>query len=61
MRQCSEAMEQHGHKLDDQNEGEKEHKHETDGLQLQILLADVDLWKVQCCFSELQFSQGAGQ
>lgn len=43
VRQGSEAMEQHGRELDDQDEGEEEHKHQTDGLQLQIFLTDVHL------------------
>lgn len=39
----AEAMEQHSHKLNDQDEGKEEHKHQTNGLQLQVLLADEDL------------------
>lgn len=58
VRQRSEAMEQHGRELDDQDEGEEEDKHQSDGLQLQVLLADVDLqcvrfgceWgRLRCC------------
>lgn len=43
MRDGPEAMEQHGHELDDQDEGKEEHEHQTDGLQLQVLLTDEDL------------------
>lgn len=39
----SEAMEQHGRELNDQNQGKEEHEDETNGLQLQVLLGDVDL------------------
>lgn len=37
------AMEQHGNELDDEDEGKEEHKHQTNGLQLQVFLADEDL------------------
>lgn len=37
------AMEQHSHKLDDEDEGKEEHKHQTNGLKLQMLLTDEDL------------------
>ena len=43
MRDGSETMEQHRYELDDQNEGEEEHEHKTDGLELQVLLGNVDL------------------
>lgn len=43
MRQRSESMEQHGRELDDQNQSEEEDKHQSDGFQLQIFLADVYL------------------
>lgn len=43
MRDGSEAMEQHGSELNDQDESEEEHKHETNGFKLQMLLADEDL------------------
>lgn len=43
MGDSAKAMEQHSHKLDNEDEGKEEHKHETDGLQLQVLLADEDL------------------
>lgn len=36
-------MEQHGRELDDQDKGEEEDKHQTDGLQLQVLLTDMHL------------------
>ena len=36
-------MEQHGRELDDQNQGEEEHKHQSDGLQLEVLFRDVHL------------------
>lgn len=39
-------MEQHGSELNNQNEREEEHKHQTDGLELQILLRDVHLNRV---------------
>lgn len=38
MSQGSEAMEQHSRELYDQNQGEEEHKHQTNRFQLQILL-----------------------
>lgn len=37
------AMEQHSDKLDDEDEGKEEHKYQTNGLKLQVLLADEDL------------------
>lgn len=43
MRQCSESMEQHSSKLNDQNESKEKYKHQTDGLQLQIFLGNVNL------------------
>lgn len=43
VRQRAEAMEQHGRKLDDQDEREEEHEHQTDGLQLEVLLGDEHL------------------
>ena len=43
MGQSSKSMEQHGHKLDDQDQCEEEHKHQSNGLQLQVLFADVHL------------------
>lgn len=43
MRQGSEAMEQHGRELDDQNQREEEHKHQTDRFQLEVLFRDVHL------------------
>lgn len=43
MGQSSKSMEQHGHKLDDQDQREEEHKHQSNGLQLQVLFADVHL------------------
>jgi hypothetical protein len=36
-------MEQHGSELDDQDQGEEEHKYETNWLKLEILLGDVNL------------------
>lgn len=43
MRNGSESMEQHGSELNDQNQGEEEHKHQTDWLELEIFLCDVNL------------------
>ena len=43
MGQRAEAMEQHGRELDNQDEREEEHKHETDRLQLEVFFRDVDL------------------
>lgn len=43
VRNRSETMEHHGGELNDQDQREEEHKHQTDGLQLQVLFADVDL------------------
>lgn len=45
MRQRAEPMEQHGRELYHDDEREEEHKHQTDGFQMQELLADDDLWK----------------
>lgn len=50
----AESMEQHGDELDDQDEGEEKDEHQPDGLELQVLLADVDLPNVSrviCQFS----------
>lgn len=43
MGQSSKPMEQHSHKLNYKDKSEEEHKHQSNWLQLQILLADVDL------------------
>lgn len=43
MGQGAETMEQHGNELDDQNQTEEEHKHQTDGLELQVLFANQHL------------------
>lgn len=43
MRQGSETMEQHGSKLDHQDQREEEHEHQTDRFQLEILFRDVHL------------------
>lgn len=43
MGQSSKPMEQHGCELDDQNQGEEEHKHQSNRFQLQILFADMNL------------------
>lgn len=43
MRYGAESMEHHGRELDDQDQCEEEHKHQTYRLQLQILFADVNL------------------
>lgn len=48
--QCSEAMEQHGRKLDHQNEREEEHEHQTDGFQLEVLLRDQHLRESESCW-----------
>lgn len=47
VRDGAEAMEQHGSELNDQDEGKEEHKHKTDGFQLQMLLADEDLEEIR--------------
>lgn len=47
MRQGAETMEQHGRELNYQNQGEEEHKHQTDGLQLEVLFRDVHLGRSQ--------------
>lgn len=44
VRQRAEPMEQHGRELYDDDEREEEHKHQTDGFQVQVLLADDDLY-----------------
>lgn len=41
--QGTETMEQHGRKLDHQNQREEEHKYQTNRFQLKVLLADVHL------------------
>lgn len=43
MRESSETMEQHGNELDHDDQEEKEDEHDSDGLQVQILLRDDDL------------------
>lgn len=43
MSQSSKTMEQHGSKLDDQNESKEEHKYQTDRFQLQIFFGYVHL------------------
>lgn len=43
MRQGSESMEQHSRKLDDQDQREEEHEHQTDRFQLEVLFRDVHL------------------
>lgn len=43
MRDSSKAMEQHGSELNDQDQREEEHKDETNWLELEILLGDVNL------------------
>jgi hypothetical protein len=43
MRNGSETMEQHGCELNDQDQREEEHKDETNRLELEILLGDVNL------------------
>jgi len=37
-------MEQHGRELDYQNKSKEEYEHQSDGLQLKVLLGDVHLW-----------------
>lgn len=46
MRNRSETMKQHRSKLDDQNQREEEHKHQTDWLELEIFFCDVNLRKI---------------
>lgn len=36
-------MEQHRSELNDQNQSEKEHKHQTDWFELQVFFGDVHL------------------
>lgn len=43
VRDGAKSVEQHGGKLNDQDQGEEEHKHQTDGFQLQIFLGDDNL------------------
>lgn len=43
VRDGAESVEQHGHELDDQNQREEEHEHQTDRFQLQVFLRDVHL------------------
>lgn len=43
MRQGSKAMEQHGTKLDHQDQRKEEHEHQTDRFQLEVLFRDVHL------------------
>lgn len=43
MRDGSKSMEQHGSKLNDQNQREEEHKNQTNGLELQVFFCDVHL------------------
>lgn len=43
MGQCAESVEQHRGELYDQYQREEEDEHETDRLQLQVLLRDVHL------------------
>lgn len=47
-------MEHHGGELNDQNQRKEEHKHQTDRLQLQILLRDVDLREIYDCAVKLE-------
>lgn len=53
VRDSSEPMEQHSGKLDDENEGKEEHKHQTDGLQLEVFFGDQHLGvqerQISCC------------
>jgi hypothetical protein len=46
MRNRSETMEQHRRKLDDQNQREEEHEHQTDWFELEILFCDVNLGEI---------------
>jgi hypothetical protein len=39
-------MEQHRRKLDDQNQREEEHEHQTDWFELEILFRDVNLGEI---------------
>lgn len=43
MRNGAESMEQHSSKLDDQNQCEEEHKHQTDRFELQVFFGNVHL------------------
>lgn len=44
VRNRAEPMEHHCGELDDQDQGEEEHEHQTDRFQLQVFLADVNLF-----------------
>uniref|UniRef100_A0A2M4D7A2 Putative secreted protein n=1 Tax=Anopheles darlingi TaxID=43151 RepID=A0A2M4D7A2_ANODA len=43
LRDRTEAMHQHGHELDHQNDTEEQHKHQTDRFQFQVLPAHHNL------------------
>lgn len=43
MRNGSKSMEQHGSELNNQDQSEEEHEHQTNRLELKILFCDVNL------------------
>lgn len=43
MRNSSKAMEQHRRELNNQNQSEEEHKHQTNRFKLQVFFSDVNL------------------
>jgi len=55
VRQRSEPMEQHGGELNYYDECEKEHEHQTDGFQVQVLFANNELYSfrfiLQSCYT----------
>lgn len=54
VRQRPESMEQHGRELYHYDEREEEHKHQTDGLQVQVLFGDYDLCANICDYITLR-------
>lgn len=57
MRNSSKSMEQHGSELNDENQSEEEHKHQTNRFELKVFFRDVHLkvdkkknkWKFLIC------------